>query len=278
MVVRVKKLMLLVPCFFLAMVPSTLALVEDNSSNHQENEYYAVIYELSTGYISSVIAEDNLEELLWHIKYVGGTPGIEETGEGAIVLDESYPNQVDIFNHPSNYIVDLEENRVRLMTQEEKEAYEEHLRGLGVVDILESIDTLPDNRIRATLSWATYRMYVETNSSVLGVKFDSASKQLFIEISGTSGTSGTLDLMVPQELVPSTADVAVHLDGSPIDFTLTQDENYYSIHVEYTHSTRTLTVSLTALPAWYAQPLNLALIGGAIVFALGVLYWLRFRK
>lgn len=146
-------------------------------------------------------------------------------------------------------------------------------------DILTSIHHLPDNRIRATLSWSTYVMYVKTNSSVLGVKFDSTNKQFFIEISGLSGTSGELDLMVSPGLVPSTNEVKVSLDGNPIDFTIIQTENYYSIHVEYTHSIHTLTVNLIALPtAWYAQPLNLALVALTVATVIGAVYWFRFRR
>jgi hypothetical protein len=148
----------------------------------------------------------------------------------------------------------------------------------GAEDILTSIDHLPDNRIRATLRWSTYIMYAETSSSVLGVKFDSTNKQLYIEVGGQSGTSGELYLMVSRELVPSTDEVKVSLDGNPIDFTLTQVENDYRIHVEYTHSTHTLTVNLIALPAWYTQPLNLVLLALAVVVVLGAIYWRKFRR
>jgi hypothetical protein len=243
-------------------------LATDENDFHTTEDYHAVLYDLNTGEIFCVLGAPEWEALM-------------EKGQAAIDgfhIIENYPDKENIIQNPGRYIFDLEENRVREMTEEELDTKEEKLRRLRLQNILQSMVYLPDGRIRATLSWATYRMYIETNSSVLGVRFDSASKQLYIEISGTSGTSGILDLIVPQELIPSVDDVAVYLDGSPIDFTLTKLEDYYSIHVEYTHSTRTLTVSLTALPAWYTQPLNLALIGVGVVAALGAVYWFKFRK
>jgi len=209
---------------------------------------------------------------------------------GFCVLD-GYPTLEDIWNnrYEGKYIFDLDEEKVRETTEEEKRAIWERWQrmareaGMRAPEEARALpittEPLPDNNIRATFQWSDYVMYIKTNSSVLGVRFDPTNKQFLIEISGRSGIPGKLSMLVPRVLVPSIDDVGVYLDGWPLDFTLVSvDNNYYSIHVEYTHSTRALVVNLIAFPAWYTQPINLVMIALAIAIVIGAVYWFKIRR
>jgi len=237
--------------------------------------HWVVGYNPFTGEILRAIGSEDLGALLH--KIAAALPEDDFTPKYEII--DNYPNREDILRWTSmKYIFDLEENKVREMTEEELKRAQEKWRRQALESILRSVEVTPDNWIRANLKWSIYSMYVETDSFVLGVRFNSTNKQLYIDVSGESGTPGTLYLIVPQELIPSTKDVKVYLDGSPVDFTITQAENYYSIHVAYTHSLRTLTVHLIALAPWYAQPFNLVLVALAATIIVGVAYWFKLRR
>jgi len=243
-----------------------------------------ITYDLTTGEILGGRGEKNLLALLGH--GASTENGMFGPARGIHLMD-GY--DVDIWQaDPAtlHYIFDLKEWKVRGTTSAEKEMLSEKwereakeaLRK-GQAKILPvEIEPLPDNRIRAVFQWSIHTMYVETNSSVLGVRFDSINRQISIEVSGVSGTKGELNLFVPIELVPLPTDVKIYLDGSPIDFKLTQAENHYSIYVGYTHSLRILTINLIALPAWYTQPINLALIALAISVVVVASYWFKLKR
>lgn len=192
---------------------------------------------------------------------------------------ENYPEAElsEIFENPFEYVFDIETGRIRKATVVERQKAFEFLYGKAD-DVLDYIEQLADNRNRAVIRWGDYKMYAETNSSVLEVKFHPETKQLFIKISGENGTSGELILIVPQELIPSAEDVKVYVDGSVLEYTRAQSENHYFIHVEYVHSQHMLTVSLGAPPAWYEQPLTIAAIAGAIVVLIAALWLVRRRR
>lgn len=105
------------------------------------------------------------------------------------------------------------------------------------------VEILTEGWIKVKLFWSDYTMSIETSSTVLGVTFDSDSKQLSVNVSGVDGTQGECNIAIPKALVSSSSDVEVHLDGEPIEFTLTEDDAYHHIHVKYHHSLRSLLVS-----------------------------------
>lgn len=124
-----------------------------------------------------------------------------------------------------------------------------------------------------------------TNAQVANVWIDKDDRRVYLEVGGPSGTLGNLELFVLREVIPNPGDVKVNVDNQPIEFTIEEnnwwgDRPGYVIRAEFTLSTRMLMVDFGpgASPAWYAQPLNLALIAIAVVAALGAVYWLKFRK
>lgn len=136
-------------------------------------------------------------------------------------------------------------------------------------------EPLPDNSIKVQVFWGDYRMDVISDSTVLGVTFDSDSGQLTVGVSGPDGTTGTCDITVPKALISSTSDVSVYLDDQPIEFTRTQDETNYHLHMEYAHSEHDLVVSLT--PRGAIPPPTALVLVIALIVVMGVLcaYFIR---
>ncbi|MGB9714161.1 MAG: hypothetical protein ACPLZC_04175 [Candidatus Bathyarchaeales archaeon] len=125
--------------------------------------------------------------------------------------------------------------------------------GDGVSDGLEAaatglsafVSVLPEGWIRMTLQWSNKTMYVSTNSSVLGVVFNSTSMALSISVGGPDGTMGIANITIPIEMINSLSNVQVTLDNQPIDFQITQVGSNAQIYVEYHHSFHELTVHLS---------------------------------
>ncbi|MBT0160570.1 hypothetical protein G4O51_11375 [Candidatus Bathyarchaeota archaeon A05DMB-2] len=157
--------------------------------------------------------------------------------------------------------------------------------GDGVSDGLEAaatglsafVSVLPEGWIRMTLQWSNKTMYVSTNSSVLGVVFNSTSMALSISVGGPDGTTGIANITIPIEMVNSLSAVQVTLDNQPIDFQINQVGNNAQIYVEYHHSFHELTAhlqggvggaDLTGILGYWWIILSVAIIAAASVIAL----------
>jgi hypothetical protein len=102
------------------------------------------------------------------------------------------------------------------------------------------IESLPDDWIGMTITWDNYTILVKTNSSVLEGEFDKEEQKLKIKVSGPEGTQGVTELEVPKGLCEP-EDIEIQLDGELINYTLTEDDTYYYIHIEYNHSIHELS-------------------------------------
>jgi len=160
--------------------------------------------------------------------------------------------------------------------------------GDGVDDGLEAAATglsafvsiLPAGWIRMTLQWSNKTMYVSTNSSVLGVVFDSTNMALTISVGGPDGTTGIANITIPIEMISSLSAVQVTLDNQPIDFQITQVGSNAQIYVQYQHSYHELTahlsggggggiggVDLTGILSYWWLMLSVAIVAVAAVIA-----------
>ncbi|MGB9960345.1 MAG: hypothetical protein ACPLKQ_07500 [Candidatus Bathyarchaeales archaeon] len=159
--------------------------------------------------------------------------------------------------------------------------------GDGISDGLEAAATglnaflsvLPDGWIRMILEWKNKTMYVSTNSSVLGVVFDSTNMALSVSVGGPDGTAGIANITVPMEMVNSLSAVKVTLDNQPIDFKISQAGSYAQIYVQYHHSYHDLTAHLggggglggidaTGILGYWWAILSVAIVAVAAVIAL----------
>jgi hypothetical protein len=105
-----------------------------------------------------------------------------------------------------------------------------------------SMQSLPDDWIGMTITWANYTILVKTNSSVLEGEFDKEEQKLKIKVSGPNGTQGVTEIDIPKSLCEP-KDIEIELDGELINYTLNEDETYYYIHIEYNHSIHELTAN-----------------------------------
>ncbi|MGB9778324.1 MAG: hypothetical protein ACPLW8_02870 [Candidatus Bathyarchaeales archaeon] len=160
--------------------------------------------------------------------------------------------------------------------------------GDGVSDGLEAaatglsafVSVLPEGWIRMTLQWSNKTMYVSTNSSVLGVVFNSTSMALSISVGGPDGTTGIANITIPIEMINSLSNVQVTLDNQPIDFQITQVGSNAQIYVEYHHSFHELTahlqggssgiggVDFTGIMSYWWMILSVAIVAVAAVIAV----------
>jgi len=158
--------------------------------------------------------------------------------------------------------------------------------GDGISDGLEAaatglsafVSVLPEGWIRMTLQWSNKTMYVSTNSSVLGVVFNSTSMALSVSVGGPDGTTGIANITIPIEMISSLSAVQVTLDNQPIDFQITQVGSNAQIKVQYHHSFHKLTahlqggggiggVDLTGILGYWWLILSIAIIAVAAVIA-----------
>ncbi|MEM3770060.1 MAG: hypothetical protein QXG76_02595, partial [Candidatus Bathyarchaeia archaeon] len=159
--------------------------------------------------------------------------------------------------------------------------------GDGVSDGLEAAATglnafvtvLPEGWIRMTLEWKNKRMYVSTNSSVLGVVFNSTSMTLSINVGGPDGTTGIANITIPTDMISTLSNVKVTLDDQPIDFQISQAGGYAQIYVQYHHSYHQLAAHLsgggsggggfdfTAILSYWWLILSIAIVAVASVIA-----------
>jgi hypothetical protein len=160
--------------------------------------------------------------------------------------------------------------------------------GDGVSDGLEAaatglsafVSVLPEGWIRMTLEWSNKTMYVSTNSSVLGVVFNSTSMALSVSVGGPDGSTGVANITIPMEMVNSLSAVKVTLDNQPIDFQITQVGSNAQIYVQYHHSFHELTahlrgggasiggLNLTGILNYWWLILSVAIVAAASVTAI----------
>lgn len=131
-----------------------------------------------------------------------------------------------------------------------------------------------------TLQWSNKTMYVSTNSSVLGVVFNSTSMALTVNVGGPDGTTGVANITIPVDMISSLSSVTVTLDNQPIDFQISQVGGYVQIYVQYHHSFHELTthlsggggggtggVDLTGILSYWWLILSIAIVAVASVIA-----------
>jgi hypothetical protein len=142
------------------------------------------------------------------------------------------------------------------------------------------VSVLPDGWIRMQLEWKDKRMYVSTNSSVLGVVFDSSNMALTVSVGGPDGSTGIANITIPVDMISSLSAVKVTLDNQPIDFQISQMGNYAQIYVQYHHSFHELTahlsgsggggiggVDLTGILSYWWLILSIAIVAVASIIA-----------
>jgi nitrous oxidase accessory protein len=118
--------------------------------------------------------------------------------------------------------------------------------------------------------------YVESNSTVTDLFFNTTSSELFFTVNGTTGTEGYVKVTVPKSLLPNVQNVKVYLDERELDVTVTSDETSWFLSFNYLHSSHNVKISLTGNEAT-APLLGIEWVGiSAAVIAVVVGFCLLF--
>ncbi len=99
----------------------------------------------------------------------------------------------------------------------------------------------------ATLSFLPYQgltvFFVESNSTVTGLNFDSNNQVLGFNVSGSTDTSGYTKVTLAKTLAPNATGFKVAIDGRQITYTATSSSDYWILEFTYSHSTHQVTIN-----------------------------------
>jgi hypothetical protein len=87
-------------------------------------------------------------------------------------------------------------------------------------------------------------LYIESNSTVTSLAFNSTTSELAFVASGPSGTIGYVKVMVAKSLVSSIENVKVFLDGNQLNYEATSTTDSWLLSFTYTHSTHQVSINL----------------------------------
>jgi hypothetical protein len=125
--------------------------------------------------------------------------------------------------------------------------------------------------------------FVESNSTVSALFFNSTSSELSFTVSGPSETAGYVKVTIAKSLVSSVQNVKVYFDGSQLNVAITEDADSWLLSFTYTHSTHHVRISLAAnaAPTTFLGIDNWIWAGVVIIIVVvgvGLLLYLKKRK
>jgi hypothetical protein len=91
--------------------------------------------------------------------------------------------------------------------------------------------------------------FVESNSTISSLAFNSTSSEISFTVSGSAGTTGYARFIVSKELVSDPSALKVYLDGNRLEYTVTDRTDAWQLYFAYKHSTHTVLITMI-------QPLN----------------------
>jgi hypothetical protein len=99
-----------------------------------------------------------------------------------------------------------------------------------------------------TLSILTYQaqkvFFVESNSTVTGLTFNSSDLTLGFTVSGPSGTKGYVRTTISKSIVQNFTGLAVTLDGKELNATVSSTTDCWIVTFTYSHSTHQVAITL----------------------------------
>ncbi len=109
-----------------------------------------------------------------------------------------------------------------------------------------------------------YPVIVDSNSALIGFQFNQTEKELTLEVSGTSGTGGFCDVVIPSSLLWGTFTLSI--DGYQLvegtEYNQTYNGTHYLFHISYIHSTHIIEIvgsdAIPEFPVFLIVPLFMA--------------------
>ena len=120
---------------------------------------------------------------------------------------------------------------------------------------------------------------VTSNSTVTSFYFNSTSNQLSFSTNGTSGTTGYVDIYIPQSMVADASNLKVSLDGTPLTYAVTAQNDAWLVSFTYHQSSHQVTINLDSNVVAETGSSQLVIVGvvAAVVaiMVVAILVWQR---
>jgi len=85
---------------------------------------------------------------------------------------------------------------------------------------------------------------VSSNSTVSGLNFNSTSREITFTVTGTTGTTGYIDIILAKSLVSNINDLKIYFDGVEKSYDAISLDDIWFIHLTYSHSTHAFRIDL----------------------------------
>jgi len=128
-----------------------------------------------------------------------------------------------------------------------------------------------------------FKVMLVTNSTLEGPATFS-DNTLTLVVSGETGTTGMLNVRIPRQLLVGLGsnidEFAVTINGTPVSFTYTEEEELYTVRVLYAHSTHTVRIHLSRpeAPLQLSWILLVAVLTAVIPAVVMTSYVIKTRK
>ena len=122
---------------------------------------------------------------------------------------------------------------------------------------------------------------VASNSSITLFNFNTNTQEITFNVSGPSDTTGYVKMYVSKTLFQNIAEASVFLDGTQLDYTTSSMDDSWMLYFVYSHSTHSVTVTLTqaALESPnFPVELLVAVVVVAFTASAGLLVFFKKRK
>jgi hypothetical protein len=112
--------------------------------------------------------------------------------------------------------------------------------------------------------------FVESNSTITSLEFNSTSLAFGFSVTGPSGSSGYTKATIAKTLAPNSNGPTVSLDGKEVNCTITSSNDYWIIEFTYHHSTHQVNINLNSNTKENSptDPTSNTLLWGSVILAI----------
>jgi len=113
--------------------------------------------------------------------------------------------------------------------------------------------------------------YVESNSTVSALAFNSSINEVAFSVSGLSGTFGYIRFVISKTLIANVSELMVYIDDKPFSYSITEIADSWVIYFEYTHSTHDIRIvpsKAENLQPQPTKPFPILEVAATVVFAV----------
>jgi hypothetical protein len=123
--------------------------------------------------------------------------------------------------------------------------------------------------------------FVESNSTISELFFNSTSAELSFTVSGETATAGYVKVTIAKSLVSNVQDIKAYIDGEKLDVTITSDQDAWLLSFNYMHSTHNVRISLatnTATTTFLGIENGIWIGAVVIIIVIGASLLVYFKK